>query len=76
MLDLDDTAHGLEVISPRRVQPRLTKQPFDLGAMTGAHGLEMGDRLATTHDREAGSVMLDRIKQIGEVPRRIGSANV
>lgn len=54
----------------------MSEQGLDVGAAAGADRVKLGDDPPAADDREVLAVMLDGIKDVGEVPGGIGGANL
>jgi hypothetical protein len=52
------------------------EQGLDIGAPTGADRVELGDDLAPADDSKALASVLDRVEEVGEVPRGVGRAHL
>lgn len=76
MLKLDEPAAVGQVSDPIRIRPVVTQQVLHVVTGAGSRRFEMCDRLAPTHDREVLAAVLDRVEEVGEVPRGVGCTDL
>jgi hypothetical protein len=53
-----------------------SQQSFDLGSSAPVDRIEVGDDLASAHDREAFAPVLDGIEEVGEVSSCVGGTDL
>ncbi len=76
MLNPSDRAGLDHIVQPRLVKRVTPQEVLHPCPSPETNRLELSNRPTSTHDREMLPAMLDRIKQVGEVPGRLGRTDL